>query len=145
MDSHMDGHMGSHMGSHPGTFHVQGTNFSNRHNGYRGKQHPSPANNMTHLGHGMTNGTGHSGGSSSGDSSEGVGRRAPAFQARVFHGDQEMKVCHAEHVLAKSDASLHSFGRPSMTAFSVLGICFHFRAGNGCSEAPSLTPFCNSC
>jgi len=145
VDSRMDSHMGSHTGSHPGTFHVQEIKFSNRHNGYRGKQHPSPANNMTHLGHGMTNGTGHSGASSSGGSRGGVGRRAPAFQVHVFHGDQEMKVCHAEHVFAKSDASPHSFGRPSMTAVSMFGICFHFNPGNGCSKAPSLTPFCNCC
>jgi hypothetical protein len=92
VDSHMDSHMSSHMGSHPGTFHVQETNFTKGHNGYRGKHHPSPANNITNFGHGMTDGTGHSGASSSGDSSGEVGRRAPAFQVRVFHGDQEMKV-----------------------------------------------------
>ena len=56
-----------------------------------------------------------------------------------------MKVCHAEHVFAKNDASLHSFGRPSMTAVSVIGICFHFNAGTGCSKAPSLTLLCNNC
>ena len=129
--SHVGHHVDSHMDSHPRTgrpFRVQETNFSNRHNGYRGKHHPSPAN-MTHFGHGhgMTNGTGHSGASSSGENSGGVSRRAPAFQVHVLHGDQEMKVCHAEHVFVKSDASLHSFGRPSMTAVSVFRICFPFQ------------------
>ena len=137
--SHVGHHVDSRMDSHPGTFRVQETNCSNRHNGYRGKHHPSPAN-MTHFGHGMTNGTGQSGASSSGESSGGVSRRASAFQVHVLHGDQEMKVCHAEHAFAKSDASLHSFGRPSMTAISVFRICFPFQCRHWMQQGTVIDP-----
>jgi len=150
--SHAGHHMDSHMDSHPATFHVQETNFSSGQNGYRGKFHPSSANNMTHFGHSLTDGPSSSGASSSGDGSGdgasssgdgsgGVSRRAPAFQVNVLHGDQELKVRHDQHLFDKSEASLHSFGRPSRTALSMFGICFHSNDGNGCSKSQTLASF----
>lgn len=114
---HMGSHMDSHMNSQPKTFQVQETNFSSGHNGYRGKFHP--ANNMTHFSRGLTDGTSSSGASSSGDcsgdgasssgdGSGGTSRRAPAFQVLVLRGDQEMKVHHDQHLLDKSESSMHS-------------------------------------
>ena len=109
--SHAAHHMGNHMNSHSATFQVQESILSNGHNSCRGKSHP--ANHMTHLSHTSSSeasssgdcsrdgasssgdgaGSSGDGAGSSGDGSGGVGRQAPVFQVRVFHGDQEMKVC----------------------------------------------------
>ena len=118
---HMGSHMDSHMDSQSKPFHVQETNFSSGHNGYRGNLHP--ANKMNHFSHSLTDGASSSEASSSGDgngdgdSSSGDGRRhggggvsrwAPAFQVHVLHGDQELKVRHDQHLFHKSKASFHS-------------------------------------
>lgn len=79
------------MDSHPETVRVQETSFSNMHNGYRGNYHPSPAN-MTPFGHGMTNGTGHSGASSSGERSGGGEKAGTCFSSTSSSwrpGDEE--------------------------------------------------------